>query len=387
MTAQYTPAMARRRYGEGTIRRRKDGRIEIRLRDAGTPRRSVYLPKTTSWRDAVRIRAQLVREAQAGYLVGTGGQTMEQFLGFWLADVAARQLRPRTLERYEGIVRQYLVPQLGRIRLDRLSAQHIDRLHAACLRTLSPASVGTVHACLRAALRYATARRILAANPADGVRPPRVARQAMVALSPAESRRFLDAVDGDPLEALYVLAIGTGMRLGELLGLRWSDVRELGRMSTTAHLNVQVTLTRTGKAWHLAEPKTPNSRRTVRLGRRAVRALLAHRTAQKRMRVAAGAGWADQDLVFTDRFGEPLVSGHISGRYLKPILRRAGLPAIRFHDLRHTAATLLLGQGVNPKIVSEMLGHSSVTITLDRYSHVTPSMGAIAAAAMDEVLR
>lgn len=388
MTEAYTPAtMTRRRHGEGQIRQRPDGRIEIRLRQAGMPRQSIYLPKGTAMKAAIKERNKALQKAEAGTLVGTARQTMEQFLEAWLVDVAPRRLRARSLERYEGIVRQYLVPQLGKVRLERLSAQHIDRLHAACLRSLRPSTVGTVHACLRSALTYAVDRRILPMNPADGVKPPRVARMPMKALSPSDSRRFLDAVSGDPLEAMYVLAIGTGMRLGELLALRWSDVVDLGRMSTTSRIAVQQTLTRIGTSWYLAEPKTPESRRMIRLGRRGVRALLAHRTRQKRMRMAAGTGWADHNFIFADRFGEPLVSGHITSRELKPLLRRAGLPEIRFHDLRHTAATLLLGQGINPKIVSEMLGHSSVTITLDRYSHVTPSMGAIAAAAMDEVLR
>ena len=369
-----------RAHGEGSWRRRADGRVELRLTVDGRAV-SRYLPRETTDKEARRALSKAIDKLERGELVGTPRQLTRDFLRRWIADVAPHRLRPRTLERYAGIVEKYLVPELGAYPLERLSGQHIDRLHARCLEVMTPASVRSVHAVLRSALRYAKERRLIDRNPADGTTPPRAPASEMTALDLDDCRRFLDAIVGDRHEALYVLALTTGMRLGELLGLRWSDVD-----LDAPRVAVRHSLIRTRGTWLLAPPKTKHSNRSIVLSARAVRALQAHATAQKRARLAAGPGWSDHGLVFTDEWGMPLYGGHMTERYLKPLLRRAGLPSIRFHDLRHSAATLMLGQGVNPKIVSEMLGHAGVQITLDRYSHVMPNMQAIVAAKMDEAL-
>lgn len=246
---------------------------------------------------------------------------------------------------------------------------------------MKPASVLAVHACLRSALRYALVRRLIDRNPADGAPPPRATRPAVRVLDADDCRRLLDAVAGDELEALYVLAVTTGARLGELLGLRWIDVD-----LASARLAIRQALVRTGGKWSLDEPKTDQSRRSVALSRRAAKALQTHRIRQQRCRLAAGPAWTDHDLLFTDDWGEPLYGAHITERHFKPLLRRAGLPVVRFHDLRHSAATLMLARGVHAKVVSEMLGHASVVLTLDTYSHVIPSMQAIVAEQMDLAL-
>jgi len=181
------------------------------------------------------------------------------------------------------------------------------------------------------------------------------------------------------LEPLYTLALTTGMRLGELLGLRWQAV-------DGADLQVRVTLTRTAAGWSLTEPKTRMSRRRIALSATAVAALRRQKARQAEARLLAGEAWTDHGLVFTDAFGEPLPGSRITERRLRPVLRQASLPLIRFHDLRHTAATLMLTASVHPKVVSEMLGHSSVAITLDRYSHVIPTMQEEAALQMDRLL-
>jgi integrase len=209
----------------------------------------------------------------------------------------------------------------------------------------------------------------------------------MRALSAEQARQLLDGAVGDPLEPLYVLAVTTGMRLGELLGLRWGDVSGLDDPLASPQIHVQVALCRTTGGWQLTEPKTDRARRMIALTQRGVSVLRAHRTRQKEQVMAVGrVNWPNHDLIFTDDWGAPLYGGHVTERQLKPLLRRLGLPAIRFHDLRHTAATLLLEQGVHPKIVSEMLGHASIELTLDTYSHVLPSMQALAATKMDEAL-
>jgi integrase len=202
----------------------------------------------------------------------------------------------------------------------------------------------------------------------------------MAALTPEQSRSLLDAAQLDRLEALYVLALSTGMRQGELLALKWADVDLDG-----AAIQVKATLQRTREGFVFQEPKTARSRRQVALTRTAVKALRQHRASQLEERLRCPY-WQDPDLVFASEIGTPIEATNLIRRSFAPLLKRAGLPRIRFHDLRHTAATLLLGQNVNVKVVSEMLGHSQIAVTLDLYSHVTPTMQRQAVEALDAVL-
>jgi integrase len=222
---------------------------------------------------------------------------------------------------------------------------------------------------------------MLPRNVAALVTPPRINRKEIRTLSPEESRRFLAAIESDRLEALYVLAVTSGMRQGELLALRWTDV-DLEAPAVSVH----ATLQRTRGSLVFAPPKTSRSRRRVALTRAAVEALRRHRARQGAERLRAGTAWGDPELIFTNEVGQPLHGTYLT-KLFQVALVRAGLPRLRFHDLRHTAATLLLGRGVHPKIASEMLGHSSVAITLDLYSHVTPTMQREAATEMDRALK
>jgi integrase len=204
----------------------------------------------------------------------------------------------------------------------------------------------------------------------------------MKTLDAEQSRRLLAAAEGDRLEALYVVALTTGMRLGELLALSWNNVDLDG-----AALSVRGTLYRSGGTLNIAEPKTAGSRRHVSLGGIAVDALRRHRVNQTAERLLRGPAWEDNDLVFANEVGKPIEPSNLRRRSFEPLLVKAKLPRIRFHDLRHSAATLLLSQGTHPKIVSERLGHSRVSITLDLYSHVTPTMQREAAERLDAVLQ
>ena len=183
---------------------------------------------------------------------------------------------------------------------------------------------------------------------------------------------LLNEARGDRLEALYVLAVTTGMRRGELLGLKWSDID-----LENATVSVRRTLTRTdnGKRVTLGDPKTKRSRRTIRLTPQAVEALRVHLEKQLQEMEALGDRYSDQGLVFTTEAGTPINPSNLRQRSLASLLKRAGLPHIRFHDLRHTCATLLLSKNVHPKFVQELLGHATIAITLDTYSHVLPGMG------------
>ena len=203
----------------------------------------------------------------------------------------------------------------------------------------------------------------------------------MSPLSATEARRLLEAARGDRHEALYVVAIHTGMRRGELLGLRWKDVDLEG-----STIRVRRTLTREGNGYALGEPKTEKSRRTLRLTQRAVDALRSHRASQAQEKLRAGSLYRDEDLVFAGEGGGFLNPSNLRQRSFAPLLKRAGLDQITFHDLRHTCASLLFQKNAHPKFVQELLGHASVAITLDTYSHMLPGMGGEAADAMGGAL-
>ena len=219
-------------------------------------------------------------------------------------------------------------------------------------------------------------------NAAAGLKLPRITREEIHPLTEDESRRLLEAVRGDRLEGLYVLALSTGMRQGELLALKWDDVDLEGR-----RLRVRHTLTHADNTYVLGEPKTPNSRRTIRLTTNAVTALRAHLTRQLEEMERMSSMYQPGGLIFATQAGTIINPSNLRNRSFKPLLRRAGLRQIRFHDLRHTCATLLLSKNINVKVVSEMLGHSSISVTLDIYSHLLPDMQEKAVEAIEEMLR
>ncbi len=255
-------------------------------------------------------------------------------------------------------------------------ALYANRIEAG----LSPASVAHLHTVVHTRSLRRKGGISRSGTQPRLVKPPRVSRHAMTALTPDQVGLFLNAVRGDRLEALYVAAVTTGMRQGELLALRWSDVDLEGRA-----VRVRATLVETKSAFEFPEPKTARSRRQISLTLVAATALRRHRAAQIEERLRAGAAWTDHDLVFASGVREPLDGSNILRRSFYPLLAGANLPHVRFHDLRHSAATLMLSRGVPLKIVSEILGHSQISITADTYMHVTPGMQRKAAAALDNV--
>jgi integrase len=325
--------------------------------------------------------AAAMRDRDVGLPVVGERQTVAHYLTQWLQDIQPT-MRPRSWGRYEESVRLHILPTLGSTILARLSAQQLSSLYGAKLaHGLAPATVARLHAVVRRALGEATRLGLVQRNVATLVSAPRPAHPEMQVLSAEQARTLLSAIAGDPLEALYVLAITTGMRRGELLALHWADVDvEAGSLQvryTVQHVK--------GGAYTFSQPKTLRSRRKIALSQTAIEALRAHRERQQAEREALGPAWHDEDLVFTTPIGSAVRGNHLLQRHFAPLLCKAGLPAIRFHDLRHTAATLLLLQGVHPKVVSEMLGHSTVSMTLDTYSHVLPDMQRDATAAFDRL--
>lgn len=310
-------------------------------------------------------------------------ETVGQFLERWLQDSAKMSVRPLTFESYDRVVRRHIIPDLGNTQLKKLTPAQVQGLYAKKLEAgLSPRSVEYIHSILHRALKQAVKWGLVSRNVCEAVDRPKVTRLEMKVLNADQVRALLKTVEGDRLEALYVLAVSTGMRVSELAGLCWDAVdleeRKLKVIRQLQWIN--------GEGFVFGEPKTKKGKRTIPLTDAAVRSLKAHRKRQNEERLALGEAWQDKHgLVFTSPIGQPLTRYAIRSQFNNR-LKKAGLPKIRFHNLRHTCATLMLQAGVNVKVVSEILGHSTVTLTLDTYSHVLPLMQEDAAVKMDALL-
>lgn len=365
--------MRRREKGEGGVTYRADGRWQATYIGSDDRRHYLYAPTR---KEAAAALAVALRDKDLGLYVGGPAQTVEQYLASWLGHAGGR-LSPRTLERYAGQVRIHVVPAIGGIAVRKLTPQHLADLYAQLAPGLSNASIAHLHRVLHSAFDQALRWNLIARNPAAAVRPPRPSRRAMTVLTPDEVRALLEAVTDDPLQALYVLAVTGGLRQGELLGLRWRDVDlEAGWVEVSA------TLSR-GKR---QAPKTRSSSRRVKLGELGIRALRSHRLRMAERLLPYRARTEGDVLVFLTELGEPYNGAHITERAFKPLLRRAGLREIRFHDLRHACASLLLSQGVRVDLVSQMLGHSTPALTLAIYAHLMPGDQEDAVARLDRIL-
>jgi integrase len=295
--------------------------------------------------------------------------TFAEYLSRWL-EVIKPTMRYASWLRHEQAVRLHVTPALGPRALGEVNPDDLERLYASCLASgLAPQSVLHVHHTLHKAMRRATRQGIVDRNVVDLVDPPRVPRTEMRTLTAGEARRFLSAAEPDRLHALFVLALTNGLRQGELIALRWHQLdcdRRLLRVTAGA------AVTESGRA--IADTKTHRSRRPVALTALSVRALEHHRVVLCEEAARRDLGWNDVGLVFPNRAGRLLNPANLLRRHLHPILDRAGLPRLRFHDLRHTFATLALEAGIHPRVVADMLGHASVQLTLDRYSHVAQAV-------------
>jgi integrase len=291
------------------------------------------------------------------------------YLDRWL-DAVKGTVRDRTWQRHEEVVRPHLEPTIGNVRLVRLTALQVQAVYGQKLEgDLSTRSVQIIHATLHKALKQAVGWTLIPRNVSEAATPPRLSKREITPLSQEQARLLLEAARGDVLHAFYVLAVTTRMRNGELLGLQWKDVSLPNRT-----LRVR----RTVFNGVMGSPKTLDGNRTIRLSGLAVAALEEHRLA---------AGQHAGEWIFPSRKGTPLSVHNAHNRSWKPLLERAGLPAsTRMHDLRHTCATLLLSKGIPVKVVSEMLGHGDVAITLTVYQSVLPHMQESAVGVMDDAL-
>jgi integrase len=370
----------KRANGEGSISQHPDGRWWARLTLADGKRKAYY-GKTR--REVQQKLTAALRDQQQGLPVVGERQTFGEYLSWWLETCKRPRLRPNTYRRYSDLARLHITPRLGKVPLSKLTPQHLTDLYGRRLDAgLSRRSVQFIHAVAHGALKQALRLNLIARNPAAAVDAPRPERREMQVLTPAQAQALLTTAEGHRLEALFVLALTTGMRMGEILALRWRDVDLDAR-----RLHVRATLQRVNGAWSFAEPKTAKSRRSIVLSARAILALRSHRARQLAEIAQAGDLWVSYDLVFPGRTGAPLSQTNFAQQHLHPLLKRAGLPLIRPHDLRHSCGTILLKGGKHPKYVQELLGHSQIGMTLDTYSHVIEGMHQEVADYMDEVFK
>lgn len=369
----------RRSYGEGAIFQRSDGRWVARVVQDGGKRKTYY--GKTRKEAADKLKAGQ-RAKEDGLSLDVGTMTLEQFLKKWLTASVRPSVKTKTYEGYESIVRVRVIPNIGTRKLAKLTPLDLQDLYTTLADSgLSPRSVHHTHRVLHRAFVQAVQWQLIPRNPCDGVTSPRATKSEMKVWTPSETDAFLTATSEHPCHAMYRLALTTGMRQGELLGLKWADI-DLG----AGVLSVRRTLQRQrDNGIVFEEPKTARSRRRIHLSARTVEALRAHQDRQAFDRKAAGGDWGPLGLVFCDAKGKPLDPSYQTAIF-KQAVTKARVPAIRFHDMRHTAATLLLSKNIHVKQVSEMLGHATIVLTLDTYSHVIPAMHGDAAAAMDSIL-
>lgn len=370
--------MTRKRRGrdEGSIYQRKDG-LWCTSVSAGYDakgkrrRRTVYGKTKAEVRDKLR---ELQTSATLGILTDADRLTVAEYLSRWLENMIKPKVETNTFNRYEQHVRLHLLPHIGTVRLNKLTALHIEQLYADMKKAgdsdSERAKVGTA---LRMALRQAVRLRLLSHNPALDVPKPKVQKEEIHPLDIGQVPIFLEATRKDRLHPLYVLALDSGMRQGELFALQWPDVD-----FDAGSVQVQRSLEEIDGYLRLKDVKTGKSRRRIDLSPFTLNVLHEHR---KRMLTEGHAGGP----VFCDTEGKWLRKSNVTRRSFKPILKQATLPDIRFHDIRHTCATLLLLADENVKVVSERLGHASIQITLDTYSHVLPTMQKRAAEKMARI--
>lgn len=358
----------KRNAGEGSIFQRSDGRwcAQLDLGWEGGKRRRKYVYGAT----AQEVQDQLLKarvDRAAGLPVVVERQSLSGFLQDWLENSVKPSVRPLTHEQYRQHVKLYLAPLLGQHRLAKLALQHVRAfLKKKLADGLSPRTVQLSLVILRRALGQAVKDGLVVRNVAGLVDAPRWKRPEVKPWGPTEAAKFLETIKGEPLEAAYLAALSLGLRRGEVLGLRWSDVDFEAKTITIAQA-----LARVGGKLHFIEPKTRQSRRRLPLHDGLVAALREHRRRQIEARLATGPRWHDRGLVFTTGIGTPLEPRALNEDF-EGLVAKAALRRVRLHDLRHACASFLLAQGIHPRVVMELLGHSQISLTMDTYSHVMP---------------
>lgn len=371
----------------GQIIKRGDNTWLVRIftgRDSQGKRR--YLNKTIrgNKKDANSYLSNTLAAISTGTFVEPVKLSVDEYLNKWLEMAAKPRLRERTFDDYFEKLYRYVRPIIGSQKLADVRSLDVQSVYSAMAgRNLSPRTIRYTHAILNSAFKQAVRWNMLQRNPCEGVELPRMERKEMQALSPEEVSRFLTSAAEDDFNALFAFAVATGMRPEEYLSLKWSDLDLEGRTVTVT----RTLIWRKGGGWYFGEPKTVRSRRTITFPEPLAKLLKMHRAKQAEIRLKAGVAYANTNLIFATFEGTPLHIRNLTTRHFKPILKRANLSKnFRLYDLRHTCATLLLAANEHPKVVSERLGHASITLTLDTYSHVLPSMQQAASDKLERIL-
>lgn len=387
------PSRRVRANGDGTVYQRKDSRWEAAgyVLAPGNTRRRVRVYGTTR-KEALAKLTEKIAASNRGLPIPSAQGSLAAYLKYWLDAVAVHQLRENTHTRYTAVARLYLIPGLGKRKLAKLTAKDIrtwlNQLRTTCQcctrgldtardeplccaagkccsKRLSPLTLAYIHSVLKSALEHAVREEEIPRNVARNVRTGTPRPRRFEPLTADEAREFLAAANGDRLQPLFELALHTGLRKGELLGLRWEDLDLAGGTAS-----IRRTLQRTNSGGLTALPtKTKSSERRIALPTPCLRSLEQHRDRQRKEREAAGTDWKDSGYIFTRLDGAP-IEGSTLTRHFNTLLRQARLRRIRFHDLRHSAATLLLEQGVELVVIKELLGHAHIGVTATVYAHV-----------------
>ena len=369
--------MGRRGHGEGSITQRKDGRWMAALTLDNHKRKYFYGKTRKEVQDKLN---RALYEQKQGILATGPQQTLSAFLEKWLEQVVKLTKRPNTYKGYRSNVEHHLIPSLGHIKLQKLTIGHLQAFYAERSATLKPRTLSQINAALSSALDDALKQGFIGRNVAKLVDLPSIERYEGQILTVEQARKLLEEARDSRLDALLFVAVTTAMRRGELIALRWSDI-DLGKGILQVRHNLAYVR---GMGYVQGEPKSKAGRRKIALPTVVIDALKEHQVKQLEARTRVGDRWQDRGLVFCRADG-----GYFNGDkvwYLfKRLLKAAGLPDVRFHDLRHSAATVLLAAGVPLKVVSELLGHSSIAITADIYAHVLPEMQQEVVKKMDDL--
>jgi len=359
--------MARRKHGEGSVFPRKDGRWVAQIRLENGKHKQSYHKTEKEAQVALR---KMLHEQEQGTLVTAKQQTLKAYLEKWMEQVQKSRLRIGTYDLYCRIIKRHIVPALGFIPLQRLTPEKIESFYADKLEEgLSESSVRRIHAILHVALKKAVRWGLVSKNVCDFVDAPVTKEREMTVLTQEQAKKLLELASKHKLEAILTVALATGMREGELIALRWQDIdfnsKSLQVIRSRRRIN--------GLGPVETKPKTAKGKRKITLPAFAIEALQKHHERQQEKRAKLGSKWKETDAVFTNFHGGYLEANNLL-RDFKKLLERVGLPKMRFHYLRHTTATILFSMGVHPKVVQELLGHSNITVTLNIYSHVLPSI-------------
>lgn len=382
----------KRGHGEGTVFERPDRpgtwRAEFTYTDPATGEQKRKKFEAASRKEALAIGKKWVAQVQNGLLPDADKLTLGAWIDRWLSDYAKPRVRIKSYEKYEGCLRLYVKPTLGHIVITKLRSPDIQRVFNQLLtqggkdnKGISPTTVRNTRRYLCMCLDQAAKAGLLLKNVAKDTNPPKPSRKEIRPLDQDQARNLIAAAKkvGEWQHIIILLAVSTGMRLGEIFGLKWLDI-DTGR----GIVRVNRALVSTHHKTVFSEPKTAKSRRQIPVPEDVTKELRKYKQWQDWERHKLGDKWEDNDLVITNGFGKPKDPNHFSYVVYKDLLMRADLDKkTKFHDLRHTHATLLLKQGVNPKVVQERLGHSTVTMTLDTYSHLLPDMQDTAVKALE----